>query len=115
MKVSRWVVAGLMAGVAVAVPASAQAVSVLFSYEGSDYSWNSSTGKAVYAVDREADNHDVAVDYYKQGSSVEYSAQTQGGSGATTSRALDTLVNRHRSVELIPYVTDDYGPWKYPR
>ena len=93
-------------------PGTASAVSVLYSYQGSDFSMNSSDGKTMYACDKESDGHDVSADFVRTGSTKEeHVIDGDGGSCASTSLA--TVVYKHRSVELLP-LTDAYGPWKYP-
>ena len=99
---------------ALALPTAASAVSVLYSWSGSDYSYNSSSGKTIYACDREADGHTVRAEYVRNGSTTVVSVTATGGSGTCESATGSATLYRHRVVEVIPYDFDDYGAWKYP-
>jgi hypothetical protein len=96
-------------------PSTAQAVQQLTSYQGSDYSKNSSSGLTVSACDGENDGNDVSADYQRAGSSSEYHVVNGGGSGTCVYAGLSSIVYRHRAVELVPFTPDNYGPWVYPK
>jgi hypothetical protein len=91
---------------------AAQAVSSLKSFQGADYSTNSTTGRTVYACDAENDSHDVSADYVRSGSSTEFHVIDTYEPGCTAG-GLSTVVYKHRAVELLP-LTDAYGDWVYP-
>lgn len=99
---------------ALALPTAANAVSVLYSWSGSDYSYNSSTGRTIYACDNEADGHVVRADYVRNGSTTVVSVTATGGSGTCEEAYGSATLYRHRVVEVIPAQVDDYGAWKYP-
>ena len=101
------------AGVAlVGAAGAAHAVTIEKSYQGADYSTNSSTGYTVYACDAENDDHDVSADYLRSGSQTEFHVIDSYEPGCTAG-GLSTRVYRHRAVELLP-LTDAYGGWVYP-
>lgn len=106
--------AAVAAGVVTLVmaPGSASAVSILRSYQGSDFSENSSAGTTMYACDQENDGHDVSADFVRTGTTSESHVVDAYGNGCS-STGLASVVYKHRSVELLP-LTDAYGPWKYP-
>lgn len=88
-------------------------VSRLYSYSGSDFSVNDSTGRYIDACDRENDGHNVRGDWVRTGG-VSGSITENGGSGECARAALSTVVYRHRIVEIVPVTSDEEGPWKYP-
>lgn len=95
-------------------PSAASAIQILRSYQGADYSTNSSGGLHVYACDEENDGHDVSADYVEAGSSTERHVIDGSGPDGHCARAtLSHVVYKHRAVELLP-LTDAYGPWVYP-
>jgi hypothetical protein len=104
-------VAGGVVALATA-PGTAAAVSQPYSYQGADYSTNSSSGFTVYACDMENDGHDVSADFVRTGTSTESHVIDAYGN-LCSSAGLSTVVYKHRSVELLP-LTDAYGPWVYP-
>ncbi len=86
---------------------------MLRSYQGSDFSENSSSGKIIYACDQEDDGNDVSADFVRTATSSEsHVVDAYGGSCSSTT--LSTVVYKHRAVELLP-LTDAYGTWQYPK
>jgi hypothetical protein len=96
---------------ALGAPTSAMGVASLYSYQGSDYSVNASSGYGIYACDQENDGSDVSADWVQSGSSSEYHVVDSYGNGCSYSGS--GYMYRHRAVELLPG-TDAYGPWVYP-
>lgn len=93
-------------------PGTASAVSIKCSFQGDDYSTNSSSGKTVYACDEEDDGHDVSADFVRTGTSAESHVIDAYGNGCS-STPLSTVVYKHRAVELLPF-TEAHEPWVYP-
>lgn len=113
MKVLRTGVA-LAAGLSLAAPSAATAVTKLYSYNGSDFSVNSTSGKAIDACDRESDFHQVRADWQRTGSGTLQSTINDRGDGTCQRGYPTTVVYKHRIVENKPAVPDEYGPWVYP-
>lgn len=101
-------VVGLMA------PGAAEGVSKLYSYSGSDFSVNSTDGKAVDACDREFDGNMVKAQWRDSFNYTQQETLNDGGSGTCERGNLGYVINRHRIVEVIAVARDDYGQWKYP-
>lgn len=111
---TRWAGAGAVFAL-VAAPVTADAVTTPRSYQGSDYSANSSTGKTVYACDAENDGHDVSADFYRTGSGSLFYVVDRYGNGCSSTGTGSGIVYKHRAVELVPLSTDYYGAWAYPQ
>ncbi len=88
----------------------ASATNNVFSWQGSDYSWNNG-GYSVSACDQENDGNDVSADWIQSGSLTEWHVVDGYGNGCSTSGT--AYIYRHRAVELLPG-TDAYGNWAYP-
>ena len=109
-----WSIAATLTGISVLAAVPAQAVSILYSYSGSDYSVNSAAGTLVSACDREADNHGVRAEWTRTGVTSVNSVTNNGGNNTCQGASLATVVYKHRIVEVIPGSRDDYGAWVYP-
>ena len=101
----------------VATPGVANAASVEYSYSGADYTYNGTNGYAIWACDREADNHAVKGQYYKTSTTSQLVEFTNNKGSGTCYYANSTTapIYRHRVVEVVPFAVDDYGLWVYPR
>lgn len=108
---------GAALAVGLAAPA-AQAYSRLYSYSGSDYTYNNSAATSVQLHDGECDDHQVSANWYPYGQSSWKSKVNGSGCGTTvtvtTTGASGNRHYGHRVVELVPLDFNDYGPWKYP-
>lgn len=100
--------------VSTGAPLGAQAVSVKYSYSGSDYSYNSTNGKTVAACDRETDGNPVRADWTPIGSSSVSSVTNTNGNGTCNNGTSGAVIYKHRIVEVINNSNDDEGPWVYP-
>jgi hypothetical protein len=105
------VVATLGMTLALGAPTSAMGMASLYSWQGSDYSLNASSGYGIYACDQENDGNDVSADWVQSGGTTEYHLVDNYGNGCSYSGT--GYMYRHRAVELLPG-TDAYGPWVYP-
>lgn len=96
------------------VPTAASAVSILYSYSGSDYSRNTSSGLYIYACDREDDSRAVKAEYVRTGTSQSQYVLNEGDQSDCENGVLPTVVYKHRIIEINPWGASDYGPWRYP-
>ena len=99
---------------AVAIPTSAQAYSVLYSYSGADYTRNNSLATSLATHDGECDGRQVSANWIPWGQ-TDWVGKVNG-SGCNTTVTIPTNGRHygHRVVELNPLGANDYGPWKYP-
>lgn len=98
-------------------PSSALAYSVLYSYEGSDFAYNTSNGVTVYACDRENDGNQVEVQSFRRNTEVRFVKRDSydAGKQVCTGESVTTpgqTVYKFRIVELKAF--DSVGAWVYP-
>lgn len=108
------VVAATVAVLGSSLVGPASAVSIKYSYSGSDYSVNSAGGTLVSACDREQDGRAVRAEYTATGSSTNNSVTNNGDEADCAGGTLSAVVYRHRIIELNPFGASDYGSWVYP-
>ena len=95
----------LAAGGLLATPGLANAaVSVVYSYSGSDYTVNGDNGYAIWACDRENDGHAVKGQYYKRSNTSELVqfTNTKGSPTCYYANSTSSPIYRHRVVEVVP-------------
>lgn len=104
-------VAAASVALLLAAPTAASAVSVLYSWQGNDRSYNSSSGKTVYACDGEDDGNQAEAQMYRSGQGRTV-VRDSAGDGCTSSYN-SRIVTQHRIVEL--RWKDPVGEWVYPK
>ncbi|MCH8612337.1 hypothetical protein [Arsenicicoccus dermatophilus] len=107
-------IGGLAVALMISAPTGASAGESLTSSQGDDYTWNNSNHLSLRIHDGEADDHDVAGEWYQAGSNgMSTAINTKGGHNNFD--VSTSWIHRHRCVELVPYSADAYGPWKTPK
>lgn len=109
MSTKYWVTASLVA--MLSAPTAAVGVSVEYSWQGNDRSWNSRSGHTIYAYDGENDGNEAEAQWFRTGSGSRYLTKDYYGNGSTSTYT-SGVIYKHRIVEL--QWTDAVGEWQYP-
>lgn len=104
-------------GLILAVTAGpASAVQALKSWQGDDYSRNSTTGRSVFACDGEVDGNPVKAEYARNGGTSTSTVANNRGAGTCEGVSFTGTVYKHRIIEVLDLGRPDLvGSWVYPR
>ena len=105
--------AALIVGFAFA-PLSAEAGRGLYSYQGSDYSYDYSSSYKIQISDREDDGHGVRVEYKMTKGGESRHLYNYNGVNTSKYESLNTFPRAHRPIEILNNRPDAYGDWVYP-
>lgn len=99
----------------VAAPTAAQAARGLYSYQGSDYSYDYTTKYQVQIHDGENDGNRVKAQYKTSPNGATKELINNAGYNTNAYQTLSGVPEAHRAVEILTARPDAYGDWKYPR